>query len=388
MTDAALAVTQSAVEAFTEHYLESLGSTIEKRGERWEVTIPDNEDTELPAGNLSLLCGDGLEGDATGEPLHPESEFLQRILREASERRPTGKLSIETNQTEVEVPQWLQANDVEVTDARFTPYYDRTAVVVLYQLSIETVSEYQQEFLRAIAIDHRSEENLPELGDTFLRMTSMTTNTTSTASQSSLADADARSLLDAARNQLMEEVQTEIDEVHNEASRAADAEVEEYRQLQQQRIEELEEERSKLSSKIDKLSEAINGGDQDDRVEALKERKEIKAEYEEVASELSDLHEQRDQGFPQKQQEIRNRHALDVRVNPLTITEVEYERGEIDIELNEEGVTRTVTVGYGSGIGITDDVRCSSCNREFSAENPLKTIKDSLRCNRCTSSNN
>ena len=387
MTDAALAVTQSAVEAFTEHYLKSLGSTIEKRGERWEVTIPDNEDTELPAGCLSLLCGDGLEGDATEESLHPESEFFQRILREASERRPTGKLAIETNQAEVEVPQWLQGNDIEVREARFTPYYDRTAVVVLFQVSIETVSEYQQEFLRAIAIDRRSDETLPELEDTFLRMTSMTTDTTPTASQSSLAEADARSLLDTAQNQLMETVQTEIDEVHNEASRAADAEVEEYRQLQQQRIQELEEERSKLSSKIDELNETINGGNQENRVEALKQRREIKAEYEEADSKLSDLYERRDQGFPQKQQEIRNRHALDVRVNPLTITEVEYERGEIDIELNEEGVARTVTVGYGSGIGITDDVRCSSYNREFSAENPLKTIKDSLRYNRCTSSN-
>ncbi|ADD03977.1 uncharacterized protein Nmag_0388 [Natrialba magadii ATCC 43099] len=387
MTDAALAVTQSAVEEFTERYLESLGGTIDKQGDKWEATIPDNEDTELPAGRMSLLTGDDTNEGATGNPLHPESEFFQRILREASERRPTGKLTIEADQAKVELPQWVEGSDVEVRETQFTPYYDRAAIVVLFEVSIETVSEYQQEFLRAIAIDGRSEQRLPELEETFLRMTSITTETESTASQSAFSEADVPSLLDVAQNQLMAKVQTEIDEVHREASRAADAEVEEYRQLQQQRIQELEEECSKLSSKIDELSEAINGSDQDDRVEALKERKKVKAEYEKVDSELSDLHKQRDQGYPQKQEEIRKRHALDVRVTPLTVTQVEYERGEMDIELAEEGTTQTVTIGYGSGIGPMENVRCSSCDQELTAENSLQTIKGSLQCRRCTSPN-
>jgi hypothetical protein len=388
MTDAALAVTQSAVEEFTECYLESLGGTIERQGDKWEVIVPDDDNTELPAGTMTLLTSDDINEESTGEPLHPRSEFFQRILKEASERRPAGNLTIETDQVEVEIPQWLEESNVEVREARFTPYYDRTAIVVLFRVGIETVSEYQQEFLRAIAIDSRSEQSLPELEETFLRMTSIATDTTSTTTQPSLSEAGARLLLDAAQNQLMEKAQTEIDEVHREASRAADAEVEEYRQLQQQRIQELEEECSKLSSKIDELSEAINSSDQDDRVEALKIRKEMKTEYAEIDSELSDLQERRDQGFPQKQKEIRQRHALDVRVTPLTVTQVEYERGEVDIELAEQGVTQTVTIGYGSGIGTTESVQCSSCDRVFTAENPLQTIKGSLRCRACNSSNN
>lgn len=122
-------------------------------------------------------------------------------------------------------------------------------------------------------------------------------------------------------------------------------------------------------------------------MEALKKRKEAKAEYEEVDAELSTLQEQRDQGFPQKQEEIRKRHALDIRVTPLTVTQVEYERGEIDVELAEQGVSRTVTLGYGSGIGTTETVQCSSCDRVLSVENPLNTIKGSLRCRVCSSSN-
>ncbi|WP_257298639.1 hypothetical protein [Haloarchaeobius sp. FL176] len=387
MTDEALAVTQSVVEDFSERYLESLGGTIETRGDTWEVAIPDNEDTELPAGTLSLLCGTNRDEDSTGEHLHPESEFFQRILREAAERRPTGKISIEAGRDDVVIPQWIKEGDVEVREIQFTPYYDRTAIVVLFEVSIETVSEYQQELLRAIAIDHRSEQRLPALEETFLQMTAIPTNGSPTTAKSSLSESDARSHLSTAQDQLMRSIQNEIDEVHNEASRAADAEVEEYRQLQQQRIQELEEERSKLSSKIDELSETINGSDQDDRVEALKKRKEAKAEYEEVDAELSALQEQRDQGFPQKQEEIRKRHALDIRVTPLTVTQIEYERGEIDVELTEQGVSQTMTLGYGSGIGTTDTARCSSCDSVLSGDNPLNTIKGSLRCRSCSSSN-
>jgi hypothetical protein len=123
-------------------------------------------------------------------------------------------------------------------------------------------------------------------------------------------------------------------------------------------------------------------------VEALKKRKEAKAEYEEVGAELSALQELRDQGFPQKQEEIRKRHALDIRVTPLTATQVEYERGEIDVELAEQGVSRTVTLGYGSGIGTTETVQCSSCDSVLSVENPLNTIRGSIRCRSCSSSNN
>lgn len=384
MTDAALAVTQSAVEHFTEHYLQTLGCTIDKDGDTWEVTVPDAADTGLSAGSLSLRCEDDAGDTADGEWLHPESEFFQRILREAGERCPTGTLSIETDRAEVQVPKWLDEGGVDVRDVRFTPYYDRTAVVVLFNVSVETVSTYQQEFLRAIAIDSRSEECLPALEATFLRLTSVASDSVATSPQSSLTESAARSLLETAREELVSRVQPDIDEIHDEASRAADAEIEEYRQMQQQRLQELEEQRSALSSKIDELSEVMNHGDQDERVEALKERKELKQEREEIEAELANLQERREQGFPERQREIRDRHALDVRVRPLTMTQVDYERGEVDIELVEGDVTRTVTVGYGSGVGLTEPIRCSSCSQEFTEENPLQRIENGMECESCS----
>lgn len=382
MTDAAVPVTQSVVEQFTDQYLRSIGCTIEKQEGRWDVTVPNEVDTELTPGNHILVCGDDVDEGGNVEPLHPESQFFQQILTEASERTPTGKISIESGCNEVEIPSWLQKSDVELKEAQFTPYYDRTAIVILFRVSIETVSEYQSEILRTVAMDIRSGENLPKLEETFLRVTSLNRRTVTTRSK--LDKTRVRPLLDDARSKIVKRVQPQIDEIHQEASRAADAEVEEYRQMQQQRIQELEERHSNLSSKINDLSGITNRSGQEERIQALKDRKELKSEYEKIDAELMDLRQRREQGFPERQQEIRERHALDVQVSPLTITEVEYERGEIELELIEKEEMQTVTVGYGSGVGVMEEVRCSSCSEVLCERNPLLSIREGLQCEKCS----
>jgi len=383
MTDASIPVTQSAVERFTERYLRSLGCSIERSDEHWMVSVPEDTATGISHGEHTLVRGAGSPDgdDDSTERLHPESAFFQRLLREAGERSPTGKLSIESG-SDIETPEWIQGGGVEVQNVQFTPYYDRTAVVVLFRVGIETVSEYQQEFLRAIAVDARSEEHLPRLADSFLELTSVESGKAS-GGDAQLTQTEAEPLLDTARELVLDGLQDRLDEIHREASRAADSEVEEYRQLQQQRIEELEEEHSNLSSKINDLSEQINTGDEDSRVRALRERKELKSEYEELDETLNELRERRDHGFPARQREIRERHALDVQITPLTLTEVEYERGEVDFDLYEESTSRTITLGYGSGIGVTETVRCVSCDKEFSEHNPLQTISNDLECQSC-----
>ncbi|SIR88293.1 hypothetical protein SAMN05421858_4311 [Haladaptatus litoreus] len=381
MTDAEVPVTQSTVERFTERYLRSIGCSIKRSENHWVVTVPDGTETDLSAGSHTLACGKDSDQVDNAEHLNPESEFFQRILREAIGRSPTGKLSI-GGETDVELPDWIQNSAVEVRNAQFTPYYDRTAAVFLFRIGIETVSEYQQEFLRAVAMDARSEEHLPKLEDTFLEVTSIDAET-DTNDRSHFTETDVQPLLDMARDLLLDGIEERIDEIHREASRAADAEVEEYRQMQQQRIQELEEEHSNLSSKINELSEAINTGDPDARVQALKKRKELKSEYDDIGDTLNELRERRDKGFPEQQREIRKRHSLDVQVTPLTVTEVEYEQGEVDLELTKGKTKRIETIGYGVGIGITDTVRCSSCGQELTKQNPLHTIEEGVRCMEC-----
>jgi len=381
MTDASIPVTQSAVEQFSERYLRSIGCSIERSDDHWLVSVPDGIDTEIPHGRHTLVLGEATPDDDNTKPLYPESAFFQRLLREAGGKSPTGKLSIES-ESDTEIPEWVRNSAVEVQDAQFTPYYDRMAIVVLFRVGIETVSEYQQEFLRAVAVDVRSKENLPKLAETFLETTTAETVSVSNGAVQ-LTKTDVRSLLKIARELLLDGVQGRLDDIHREASRAADSEVEEYRQMQQQRIQELQKEHSNLSSKISDLSEQINTGDEDSRVQALRERKELKSEYEELNETLNELRNQRDSGFPERQREIRERHSIEVQVTPTTLTEIEYERGEVDLELADQRADQTVTIGYGSGIGVTDTVRCSICEQELTENNPLQTVADGLQCNAC-----
>jgi hypothetical protein len=383
MTDAAVPVTQSAVEQFTERYLRSLGCSFEHSDDHWMVSVPDTTDTEISHGKHTLVCGEGSPNgdDDNTKRLHPESAFFQRLLREGAERSPTGKLSIE-NESDIETPKWLRHSDVEVQSAQFTPYYDRTAVVILFGVGVETVSEYQQELLRAVAVDARSEEHLPRLAESFIELTSLGSNETSDGN-AQLTQTEAQPILEIARKLVLDGLQDQLDEIHQEASRAADSEVEEYRQLQEQRIKELQEDHSNLSSKISDLSEQINAGDGDSRVQALRERKELKSEYADIDETLNELRERRDSGFPERQREIRERHSLDVQITPITLTEVEYERGEVDFELLAGGTSRTVTLGYGSGIGVTETVQCALCDEELSERNPLQTISNDLGCKNC-----
>ena len=381
MTDTAVPVTQSAVEIFTEQYLRTLGCDIDKHDNRWAVTTPNEVDSELLTDSLTLVCGSDVN-DGTAEELHPESPFFQTLLTEASERTPTGKISLDTDDATVQIPEWLQENGIEVSSADFTPYYDRTALVVLLRVSIETVSEYQTELLRAVALDTRSEEFLPTLEETFLQIAS-SDNEAETSKPMDMQAADIQPLLDTAREEVVDRIQETIDEIHQEASRAADAEVEEFRQMQQQRIQELEEQLSNLSARIDNLRQQINSSDEDERVEALKERKELKTEYEDVDTELDDLRQRRDQGFPERQREIRARHALDVQVKPLTITEVEYESGELEVALATDEHTWDFVAGYGTGVGITEAVNCSKCGKEFTETNPVRDIARGLICLDC-----
>lgn len=385
MTDAAVPITQSAVEQFTEQYLVSLGSTIEKYGDRWEVTVPDQAKTEIPSGHLVLFLGDAsADLDENERQIHPESSFFQEMITEASERQPTGKIVIAAEDTQIEIPTWLQENNITVDKATFTPYYDRSAIAILYRISIETVSEYQTELLRATVNDIRSMERLLKLEETFLEST-LPTEPKIESEPIDIERSTADDLIAETRKQVVDRVQPKVDEIHHEASRAADAEIEEFRQMQQQRIEELEERSARFSERIDNLSESIQqSSNEGDRVEALQKRKELKSEYEGVVSELEDLQHRRDQGFPEKQTEIRERHALEVVVTPLTMTQVEYERGEIEFELSEGPVSQSLNIGYGNGIGITDEMSCDVCGRTVSGQNPLSSIQNGIQCSECS----
>jgi predicted nucleic acid-binding Zn-ribbon protein len=385
MIDAALSITQSRVEQFAESYLTTLGCEIDKRGDLWELTIPDT--VELPVDKPEITCGDSSMDEPDKIPdLHPESEYFQQLLEHASDNAPVGKTTISATDSDLIYPEWITESSVSVEDASFTVYYDRIAIVVLFRISIETVSEYQTAFLRATAVDTHSEETLPELAKTYLAR-SVPGEKAVDIGAPQLDRTTVEPSLAVARETVLERIQPEIDDIHQKASQAADAEIEEYRQMQQQRIDELVSDRATLSERIDELSDDIETGtDQSEHVELLKERKELKTEYEEVENELQDLKQRRERGYPEYQQEVRARHALDVAVTPVTLTEVEYERGEIAFRLTVNSREDSISLGYGSGVGTIEEVTCGACGRALSGGRPLAQLDAGPCCADCHSS--
>jgi len=384
MTDAAVSVTQSAVEHFAEQYLTSIGGSIKKHNDTWEVTIPEGVTAAFPTGTFVLqTASDRPNRDGSERQLHPESAFFQELLSDATDWQPTGKVTLTAEQTPLTLPSWLEEGRVDVVESSFTPYYDRTAVVVVYRVGVETVSEYQTELLRAVGIDTRSKDRLSNLETTFLDAVGGS-ETSIKSTPIDLERSATEELLAETRSLVVEQVQPEIDEIRREASRAADAELEEYRQLQQQRIEELEENAANLSRRIDELSETVSqSGEQATRVDALKERKELKADRKDIESELEALKQRRERGFPEQQRAIRDRHALEVVVTPCTVTQIEYERGDLEVVVHDESATETLTLGYGSGVGVTDEMQCEDCGQPLTEANPLQSVARGIQCSEC-----
>ena len=169
MTNAALPVTERAVGEFVTDYLESLDATIHKEGKRWTVSIPDESATELSLdGTVMHLTADSEEVDDDAVPLAPGSDLFEQLIDDAAERAPLGSVALTGDDIEFDTPDWVMGDSVELTDQQFTPYYDRNALCVLFHVGVETVSEYQQDLLRSVAIDLTDHEPRPELAQTCL----------------------------------------------------------------------------------------------------------------------------------------------------------------------------------------------------------------------------
>ncbi|WP_435101200.1 hypothetical protein [Halarchaeum sp. P4] len=384
MTDTAIAVTQTAAERFTELYLETCGCSVRTHEDKLVVDVPETASTALlEPGTTTLVCSADPERTGNDRALNPESETFQELLREATTHAPVGRVDLTETDTEIRLPDWLVESDVSVASTQFQPYYDRTAVAGLFQVGVETVSEYQTQLLRVAAIDTTSHTALPALADRLLGQT--TPDSTPFEANPPTIDEDVvRTSLESLQEHVVEQVEPSITEIREGATRAAHAEQEEYRQLQDQRIDELETELSRVTEKIEECSEAAEAADeQTERLAKLQERKELKTERDELQADLQELREARSRGFPEKRQEINDRHSLHVTVEPLTVTEYQYEQGELELNVSNAGDKASIRIGYGNGVGITESLDCSRCETTLSSENPLRLHNDEICCTHC-----
>ncbi|HET7323384.1 MAG TPA: hypothetical protein VFJ06_03555 [Halococcus sp.] len=392
MTDVTHAVTQSALEAFTREYLTGLGAGIRENGNRWQVRLP----THVNVGFSDcrefeiVLDGEGREEENAVCVLAPESEFTQQLLDEAASMAAVGQLSLTDSTTDgdYQYPPWIGESDMEVVDATFSPYYDRAAICVFVRIDVETVSEYQTQFLEAVTVDSESKDQLPGvteiLIDEFFSPKSGWRDDVTEGSDVTIAPDTLTDAIAAGQNAAVEGVQEEIDEIRQSASRAADAECEEYRQLQEQRINDHRNEINSLSNRLQNSSADVDGADsQQQRVEALEKRQEIKAEKGDLEAELEELLREKEQGYAQKRREIYRRHAIAVTTKPTAFTLVTYERGEIEFSVADGARTDVVRAPYAIGAGVTNEVHCESCDSQLSAENPISMAAGGFGCQNC-----
>jgi ElaB/YqjD/DUF883 family membrane-anchored ribosome-binding protein len=396
MTDVTHAVTQSALEAFAREYLNDLGAAIRENGNRWQVRLPTHVDVDFSDRREFEIALDGEireEEEDSVCVLMPESEFTQQLLDEAAAMAAVGQLALTDSTTDGDYryPLWIVESDVEVVDTTFSPYYDRTAICVFIRIDVETVSEYQTQFLEAVTIDVGSKDQLPGVTEILVDecfspksgwrddVTVGGDHSDVTIAPDTLADAIA-----AGQKAAVEEVQEKIDEIRQSASRAADSECEEYRQLQEQRINDHRNEIDSLSNRLQNSSADVDGADsQQQRVEALEKRQEIKAEKEDLEAELEKLLQEKGQGYAQKRREIYRRHAIEVNTKPTAFTLVTYERGEIEFTVSDGDRTDVVRAPYAIGAGVTNGVHCESCDSQLSAENPISMVAGRLGCQNC-----
>jgi hypothetical protein len=384
MIDASLSVTQARVERFAKTYLEMSGCSVQERDDELVVTVPETATTDLlNTGTTTIVCSSDPERIGNELALHPESETFQGLLREAADQAPIGRVELMDADAEIQLPDWLVESEVSVASTQFMPYYDRTAVVGLFRIGIETVSEYQTAVLRTGAVDANSMGELPALTDRLLAH-STPDSAPIEATATALNESTVREAINTVGELLIEQVQPTIAEIQEGATRAAGAELDEYRQLQDQRIGELEAEISAVSNNIEKLSTAVEEIEsQAKRLETLQERKNLKTKRDELQNELAELTEARSVGFPKKRHEVGDRHSLEVVVEPLSVTELQYEQGELEVTVVDSTTETSIRVGYGNGIGVTESLACENCGSTLSGENPLRLGGKATCCTSC-----
>lgn len=337
-----------------------------------------------------MLCWEVVQNPDDVEAEHvaiaPESPFVERVLDEAADRTPIGSLSLAGDQVDIELPPWLAESSVEISERTFTPYYDRRALCVLFHVGVETVSEYQREQLYCIALDLNDDTERPQLAETYLELTEEYDAFTGEEVSEQEVPTDT---LDTARSVLEEKISPMVREIRERATRSAEVELDEYRQYVRQRRDELAEKTNRLTARIQEVTETIeSASDQENRVEALRTRKELQAERDELRAELEELTTQIDSDFPEKRQEIWERHALTVRIRPVTATVVSYERGDVDIELQMDEAKITKSYDYAVGTGVVENVSCETCGQQLTAANPVSINDNKIVGSACCDERN
>lgn len=371
MTDTSVSVTMEKVKEFTKAYLNAAGTDIEEvSDDRLRVSLPERG--VLSEEFSEVVFGEEADGDAVA--VGPETEFFKQLVEEAKEKQRFGKVDI-SGAAEVELPDWLTESDVVVRGYEFVPYYDRTAVVVLFSVSVETVSEYETELLRAVAADTRSNEVLDGMESVLLEAV----DSSPPAANVDVDKKEIEEAVETARAGVEKEVMPEIEDIREKASKAAAVEMEEYRNFQEECLTEKREKEERIRRDIQGATEtAENAEERGVRLEALRKREDLNDKLERLEKEIEEIESERSKDYPEKRKEVYDRHSVDVRIEPASVTVVSYEKGDLVVETP----SGELSFDYATGVGVTEEVVCEKCGQELSEEAPLGSSRR-IRCGGC-----
>ena len=231
--------------------------------------------------------------------------------------------------------------------------------------------------LRAGAVDLTDSEPRPELAQSYLELTEKSGSALAGGTRK-LSDSELSEAITACRNTVRTEIDSEIQEIREKATRAATVEIEEYRQYLNQRQEELRNKKQTLAERIDVLSEDIeNTSERTERLEHLRKRKNLRSDLTDLRDELDGIRDSLDQDMPKKRAAVRDRHALTVRIRPVTGSVITYERGDMNLSVQADSQSTTLTCDYAVGVGTLSQPTCDQCETGLDAQNPA-VMSDSM----------
>lgn len=383
MPEAALEITQDRVESFVETYLEAIGATLEKHDTDWVVDLPTTDGTPFAEQTLTLELGTQLSSDkADGDyRLSPQSDLFHQLVTSAIGAHPAGSGVLNRTTVDATPPEWLIPEDNSVT-ADYYPLYDRDASCIWFRASVETVSEYQTELLQTIAIDHQTHTAIPNLARALLDHTDSIVKRESSSTETLTVDSG---VLSAARDAVEEELQPNVERIQESASKSAANEISRYQELKEQERTEYQERLSRITEELSAISSEVETApDQEHRVEALNKREELKQEQQELEAELESIRTEIRTGFVDYREEVMDRHAVRVSITPVAVTQITYERGELELQ-HETKDRNVLTVGYAPGVGLLDSVRCAQCGTPIAETNHVHRLLDDELVGDCCS---
>jgi hypothetical protein len=383
MMKAEMEPSQKLIEQFVFRYLQSIGGEVNKTNRGWGVKLPADELSRFDRRELELALGPtGGDDQIVDGVIRPGSAFVGGILEDAVGTAPLGRLDIEFDDTPTTLLDKRTTNGVTAEVRSFTPYYDRRAVVVLYHISVETVSQYETRELRATAVDAESLVHLPRLARRFLTVTS-SVNGLCEHKKTELKQSEVHSIWSSIEERLVHEVRPVVQRYREQAAEAARVEFSEYREVHEARISQCERELEQLGRRLEELGLNNSESSGETHADRLRTRNDLKSRRQEVETELQRLQSVRQEGFADQRQKVADRHRVSVRINPDSLTEIHYEAGDMELHLHQGSESRYLTVGYGHGVGPIQELRCDHCDIDFTEHNPIGGLEDGILCSAC-----